>query len=357
MKKVFVIMPFQDQFFEVYEMLKMQFSDTFEFSNAGDEGNQQNILKDIIQPIYEADVIIADLSGLNPNVMYELGLAHTFNKKTIMITQDELSKLPFDLKQYRAKDYSTHFRKFAELIDYLKVNLYGAIDDSVIYSNPVKDFLDSAGVSELSLSSVKEIIDFPDDSDKGFIDYLADIEANTNDLSISISDMTKDLQEMSEGINQSSQEIERVNRTGGSGTASFVRKETKKAAKYVEAFSIKLKSHNKKMSEQWDEIEKNTIGLLENQFSSKTENREGLVSFLKSLCEIKTISLNNLSSIEDLRTSMQSVVGLERSMNQAVRFADEDLKNQMLFIERLCKSIDKILSKSRLVIGDFSCNE
>lgn len=97
-KKVFVIMPFQDQFFEVYEMLKMQFADSFEFTNAADEGNQQNILKDIVQPIYEADVVIADLTGLNPNVMYELGLAHSFNKKTITITQDELSTLPFDLK-------------------------------------------------------------------------------------------------------------------------------------------------------------------------------------------------------------------------------------------------------------------
>ena len=64
-------MPFQDEFFEVYEMLKINFADRFEFSNAGDEENQQNILKDIIQPIYEADVVIADLTGLNANVMYD----------------------------------------------------------------------------------------------------------------------------------------------------------------------------------------------------------------------------------------------------------------------------------------------
>ena len=48
-KKVFVIMPFKDEFFEVYEMLKTEFAESFEFTNAGDEGNQQNILKDIIQ--------------------------------------------------------------------------------------------------------------------------------------------------------------------------------------------------------------------------------------------------------------------------------------------------------------------
>ena len=88
-KKVFVIMPFKDEFFEVYEMLKMQFSERFEFNNAGEEGNQQNVLKDIIQPLYEADIVIADLTGLNANVMYELSLAHSFNKKTIIITQDD----------------------------------------------------------------------------------------------------------------------------------------------------------------------------------------------------------------------------------------------------------------------------
>lgn len=114
--KVFVIMPFSDDFFESYEMLKEHFQDDFEFSHAGDEDNQQNILADIISPIYAADVILADLTGLNPNVMYELGLAHSFNKKTIIITRDDLGKLPFDLKQYRAKDYSTHFKKFFDLI-------------------------------------------------------------------------------------------------------------------------------------------------------------------------------------------------------------------------------------------------
>ena len=45
--KVFVIMPFQDEFLEMYEMLKVKLQDRFEFTNAGDEGNQQNILQDI----------------------------------------------------------------------------------------------------------------------------------------------------------------------------------------------------------------------------------------------------------------------------------------------------------------------
>ena len=284
-KKVFVIMPFQDQFFEVYEMLKMQFADSFEFTNAADEGNQQNILKDIVQPIYEADVVIADLTGLNPNVMYELGLAHSFNKKTITITQDELSTLPFDLKQYRAKDYSTHFKKFAELLDYLKINLNGAVDNSVIYGNPVKDFLESAGIRGVSWFAEKEAVELCDESDKGFIDFLADIEANVSEL--------------------------------------------------------------------WDEIEKNSIGLLENPFSNRTENRDGLIKYLKSLYDMKTAAAGSAESISGLRTTMQGIVGIERSMNQAVKFANEDLTTYVNFTERLCASIEKILIKARFVVGDI----
>lgn len=351
-KKVFVIMPFQDQFFEVYEMLKIEFADSFEFSNAGDEGNQQNILRDIIQPIYEADVVIADLTGLNPNVMYELGIAHSFNKKTITITQDELSSLPFDLKQYRAKGYGTHFKKFTDLIKYLKTSLNGAIDNSVIYGNPVKDFLDSAGVNDISWFSEREIIALSDESDKGFIDFLADIELNTEKLTEIINDMSAEIQEMDDGVSKSNSEINRVNKNGGSGRAAFVRKETKKVAKYIETFSSKLRIHNNDISELWDEIEKNTIGLIEHPFSSKSENREGLIKYLKSLYDMKSSASESAESIGDLRTKMQGIVGIERTMNQAVRFANEDLYTYMVFIERLCASIDKILSKAHFVVGD-----
>lgn len=141
--KVFMIMPFEDSFFEVYKMIKMNFIDNFEFSHAGEQENQLNILQDIIKPIYEADIIIADITNLNANVIYELGIAHTFNKKTIVITQDNLNNLPFDLRQYRTKYYTTHFVKFHELLKYLNINLNGAINGDVIYSNPVRDFIDT----------------------------------------------------------------------------------------------------------------------------------------------------------------------------------------------------------------------
>ena len=181
-KNVFVIMPFQEDFFEVYKKMKAELGASFEFSNAGEEGNQQNILKDIIIPIYKADVVIADLTGVNPNVMYELGVAHSLNKKTIMITQDELSKLPFDLKSYRANQYSKDFSKINKLIETLKINLNGAIDNTVDFGNPIIDNLKLLGINVDFYPLKKEDFKISEKADESFFKLKEKIDKNIEDL-------------------------------------------------------------------------------------------------------------------------------------------------------------------------------
>lgn len=337
----------------MYEMLKIEFSEKYEFTNAGDEGNQQNILRDIIEPIYKADVVIADLTGLNPNVMYELGIAHTFNKKTIVITKDDLSKLPFDLKQYRAKDYSTHFKKFAELIEYLKVNMDGAVNGTVSYSNPVKDFMTLAGLENANQFREKAI-ELEDDTDKGFLDFLAEIEANANLLSEEIDRLNDEIGIMSNGISKSAAEIDRVNQNGGNSVASFVRKESKKAAGYINDFAEKLRNHNQTIESLWDEVENNTLGLLENKYANQEGNQESLIEYLCSLREMKAAITESNVSVEELKDSMNGNLGIERSMNQAIRFVVDDLSTYVGNTQRIVMSIDKIIAKSKFVVGDLN---
>lgn len=152
--KVFVITPFNEDFLALYDELKRIFKEDFDFTNAGDLDNQQNILQDIVEGIHQADVIIADLTGLNANVFYELGLAHAINKKVIIITQD-LGELPFDIKSYRANEYSLQFNKLPKLIEELKKLLFGAIDNSVKYGNPVSDYIPDFYKCENSISNVR----------------------------------------------------------------------------------------------------------------------------------------------------------------------------------------------------------
>jgi hypothetical protein len=50
------------------------------------------------------------LTGRNPNVLYELGIAQTLGKPTILLTQD-ISDVPFDIKHLRIIQYSTEPNK------------------------------------------------------------------------------------------------------------------------------------------------------------------------------------------------------------------------------------------------------
>ena len=61
------------------------------------------IVEDIWREIVEADVVVADLTGRNANVFYELGLAHVVGTPVILLTQDGTS---FDVAHWRQISYS-----------------------------------------------------------------------------------------------------------------------------------------------------------------------------------------------------------------------------------------------------------
>jgi nucleoside 2-deoxyribosyltransferase len=74
---------------------------------ADDIKSNRVIMQDIWKSICEARIIIADMTGLNPNVMYELGIAHTLGKETILLNQksNEALSFPFDLSHIRRIEY------------------------------------------------------------------------------------------------------------------------------------------------------------------------------------------------------------------------------------------------------------
>jgi hypothetical protein len=59
---------------------------------------------DILEELERAEVIIADLTGLNPNVLYELGIAHARSDAVVLLCQRGQT-LPFDLASIRCLFY------------------------------------------------------------------------------------------------------------------------------------------------------------------------------------------------------------------------------------------------------------
>lgn len=106
----FVLMPFDDDLTTIYNTIVKPCVQSDEFNlvckRADDIKTNKAIMQDIFKAVCEARIIIADITRLNPNVMYELGMAHTLGKETILIYQNEqVIKFPFDLAHIRRIEY------------------------------------------------------------------------------------------------------------------------------------------------------------------------------------------------------------------------------------------------------------
>lgn len=72
------------------------------------------ITKQVIEAIYTADLVIANLTGRNPNVMYELALRHCLGTPLITIADKEIS-LPADIISERTIFYYNDAKGVLEL--------------------------------------------------------------------------------------------------------------------------------------------------------------------------------------------------------------------------------------------------
>jgi len=73
------------------------------------------IINDIWSLTKNAKVILADLSEKNPNVLYELGLAHAIAKPVILMTES-MDFVPFDLRALRVIVYDKNAPNWGDLV-------------------------------------------------------------------------------------------------------------------------------------------------------------------------------------------------------------------------------------------------
>jgi hypothetical protein len=55
--------------------------------------------------LQSAEIILADLTGLVPDVLYVLGLAHALGRCPLLLTDNHPAQLPFDLRALRCLQY------------------------------------------------------------------------------------------------------------------------------------------------------------------------------------------------------------------------------------------------------------
>jgi hypothetical protein len=126
----FVIMPFGGWYDEYFENIYSPAITSCKLipKRTDDLYQSSNIVQDIWKFTNKAKIILADLSNKNPNVFYELGLAHALTKPAILISEN-IEDIPFDLRNMRILTYDKNIPDWGSI---LKKSIEKAIKESMI---------------------------------------------------------------------------------------------------------------------------------------------------------------------------------------------------------------------------------
>jgi hypothetical protein len=104
---VFVLMPFSNEMQGVFDVIRdAASSENYSTTRADALVGSGSIIGQIYENIARSALLVVDLTGRNPNVMYELGIANTMGKHTIILSQS-IDDIPFDVRDQRVIKYES----------------------------------------------------------------------------------------------------------------------------------------------------------------------------------------------------------------------------------------------------------
>lgn len=126
--KCFMLMQFTDDLDLVYGTIKDELDkEGYLCSRADDVDGSSLLFGKILNEIFSSRFIIADLTHNNPNVFYELGIAHSFkDPSNIILIKQKNEKCPFDISYLRYIEYSPNNLKYliAQIKNHINSNKY-----------------------------------------------------------------------------------------------------------------------------------------------------------------------------------------------------------------------------------------
>ncbi|MFN0168356.1 MAG: hypothetical protein ACKV22_18165 [Bryobacteraceae bacterium] len=125
----FVVMPFRPELNYFFLYLKRYLEERYRIRVDRGDSNvlTKELIKKISEQITEASFLIADITGSNANVFFELGIAYERNKPVIFLTQDDPKDAPVDTRQFEFIKYQLdRHEDFLAKLDNAVRNVLGA---------------------------------------------------------------------------------------------------------------------------------------------------------------------------------------------------------------------------------------
>jgi len=353
----FVLMPFDKEFDDIYEQFVCSALENAGYSTvrADDIRSQRNILNDIVELIVKSNIIVADVTAINPNVFYELGISHALGKNVILLTQN-VEDLPFDLQQYRVIVYDTHFTEMEEAKEDLEKYAREVREGSVTFGSPVSDFAKTRGVrirdlheKAVSSSMSRELETV--DADKGFLDYVADFENATNFMNDIVMGVNEKMENMKDKTRNVNMRINKMQESSEPGSASQLRQHVRELAREVNNFADYVSERNDRYSDVIPDVRENLERILSiNELTNNNDKevREELRKFYRMSKKLEQKASGARDSIRNLSDVMLEQKGIESHLNLALDRGARALDTYQSHIDQTIS----IFQKARLYAED-----
>jgi hypothetical protein len=203
------------------------------------------ITDQVFRHLRDDDVVIADVTGGNPNVMYELGLRHTVDKPTIQIGETE--RLPFDIHAIRTIRFQRTETGLVEAREALRAAIHVALDrgsDSLtatrLWSRVPIDQAE-AGTSAEAPGETQPT------EPPGFLELLAESEIALPQVAEKLTETGEWGRRITEVIERSAEDLDRSDATGAGASGRLavairLAKELEEPAGELERISQELES-------------------------------------------------------------------------------------------------------------------
>ena len=346
MSTTFVLMPLSKEFDPVYsDFIKPVLEDAgFDVLRANDIRSTQNVMRDIFEAITKSDLIVADLTGSNPNVFYELGIAHALKRPVILLTQI-IDDVPFDLRTYRLIEYNTYFTEIGKAKQILADYATKFRDGVLPTRDPVTDFFPD-GYSPILANDAETGAGGPVNAEApGFLDSLVETEDHFNAMAEIVRRLDSSLTDMTNGLTEATGNLDRINANPNQSSAKAAQNVCRRLGTKIGAFNDVLEPANVEFAEVVNEAQETVAAVLsfqgehiESTSSQVAEQRESLQALAEqreSLQALVDSGTGALDALNYLVSGFEAFPRMERRLEKEVQIGINGLHNMVGSLSRL----------------------
>ena len=291
----------------------------------------------IFRLLRDAEVVIADLTGANPNVMYELGLRHTTGKLTVQL--GERDRLPFDVSVIRTILFK---RTEAGLVDARKRLSHAIAAGLRDGGDPVtatRIWFETGNIPVVGEPAIEEAGFEVEAEEVGFLEKLAEMEVGMSAATPSLHHIAAITNEIASVFQQGAAEIETLNK-GGVG-ASLRLQLTNRVANRLEGPASRLDVMVGDYVQSLQRVNPGMTYMLQ-RLIAEPEDLANLGEFVASIKGLIASAVGVLPQIEGFRSSLQNSGVATRPLKRVTH-------QIALTLQRFIESVDILLAWKALL--------